>query len=92
MTPSVLLEDKPMAKINTNNANTTPPPHLYALLVGGGLAMGLLVFFAVQTMPVFGWILWIIAIIAVGSGASLWYQQEFSMDARGDDDHRSVGQ
>lgn len=77
-----------MAKIRT----THTLPRLSAVFVGVGLAMGLLVFLAVQAMPVFGWILWITAIIAVGSGALIWYHQEFSMDPPGNDENRPIGQ
>lgn len=74
------------------NHSTNTLPRLSSVLVGAGLAMGLLVFFAVQAMPLFGWILWIIAIIAMSSGALLLYRQEFSMDPPGNDENPSIGQ
>ena len=56
---------------------TKVPPRFFAASVGSGLLAGLLVFLTVQSMPLFGWILWIVSIVAVAACASLWYRNEF---------------
>jgi uncharacterized membrane protein len=65
-------------------------PRFFAALVSGGLVMGVLVFLAVQAMPIFGWILWIVAIVAVAIGALLWYQREFAKLRQTEEETRTI--
>src|SRR5512140_1751647 len=66
------------------------PPRFFAAMVSGGLVAGLLVFLAVQAMPMLGWILWTAAIVAVGIGASLWYKTESANARRADEAVRAA--
>ena len=63
-------------------------PRFFTIIVGTGLATVPLVFLAVQTMPVLGWILWVLTIAAVITGASLWYRNEFARAQQAEDDIR----
>ena len=69
---------------------TKTPPRYFAAMVSGGLFAGLLVFLAVQAMPILGWILWILAIAAAGTGASLWYKSEYATAQQADEAHRET--
>ena len=71
------------------NPVTNAPPRFFAAIVTGGLAAGLLVFLAVQAMPILGWILWVFAIVAVVTGASLWYKGESAMARQAEDETRA---
>jgi hypothetical protein len=66
------------------------PPRFFTALVSGGLVAGVLVFLAVQAMPVLGWILWAAAIIAVGIGALIWYKSEFARARQAEEETRTV--
>ncbi len=66
------------------------PPRFFAALVSGGLAAGVLVFLAVQVMPILGWILWAVAIAAVGIGALLWYNSEFARARQAEEETREA--
>lgn len=66
---------------------TRVPPRYLVAMVSGGLFAGLLVFLAVQAMPILGWILWVLAIVAAGSGASLWYKSEYADEQRAEEDN-----
>lgn len=65
-------------------------PHYFAAIVGGGLTACLLVFLAVQAAPLFGWMLWIIALMAAGAGASYWYRTESAKARRIEEETRNA--
>ena len=69
---------------------TKAPPRYFAAIVSSGLVAGPLVFLAVQAMPILGWILWIAAIVAVGTGASLWCKREFAKARQAEEAIRAV--
>lgn len=50
------------------------PSRFFLLVVGGGLVTGLLIFLAIQAMPVLGWILWIVAVVSAIAGTLIWYR------------------
>ena len=66
------------------------PSRFFLLVVGGGLITGLLIFLAIQAMPVLGWILWIVAVVCAVTGTLLWYRGEieFTRAHQAEEDNR----
>lgn len=65
-------------------------PRFFVAIFCGGLAAGLLVFLAVQAMPILGWILWFVALVSLGAGASLWYKGESARAQQAEDEMRAA--
>ncbi len=63
-------------------------PQFFAVIIGSILSAILLVFLAVQAMPVFGWLLWAFTTAGVLIGASLWYRNEFAKVQLAEDNSR----
>ncbi|MEP7156618.1 MAG: hypothetical protein ABI905_12645 [Betaproteobacteria bacterium] len=67
------------------------PSRFFMLVIGGGLLAGLLIFLAIQAMPVLGWILWFLAVAGAITGSALWYRGEFARArAAEDESHQAV--